>query len=795
LNPKEPLMAVRSSDGNEAYKVQAQLAAIVESSDDAIIGMTLDGVITSWNRSAERIFGYRAAKAVGKPITLIIPPERLDEDIAILEKIRRGERIDHFETVRLRKDGSRLDVSLTVSPIRDPDGTIVGISKTSRDITEHKRTAEQLRLATEAGEIGLWDIDVASGRLFWDPRCRTMFGVEPDAPISIDTLYGCVHPLDRDTVTAALAATLEPSVRAPYDVEFRVVDSGDVGTRWIAAKGKGVFDDSGRCLRCVGTAVDITARKRSEIRLRELNEVLEQRMADTLAERKLLADIVESTDAFIQVVDEEFRLMAINRAGADEIERLTGIRPATGMDVRETLGSQPEFQETMTALWNRALAGEAFTAIERLIDPDGEPFYHEMRFDTLRDFDGKKRGVYQFAHDVTKRMLDQARLEEVEDQLRQAQKMEAIGQLAGGIAHDFNNMLAVVMGSLELLDRRVGSSDPRARHYAEAAIDGARRAAVLTQRLLAFSRRQPLQPETLNVNRLVSGMSDLLRRSLGPEIRLETVLAGGLWQIHADPNQLESVILNLGVNARDAMPGGGRLTIETQNAFLDSRYSAKNVGVPAGQYVLIGVSDTGVGMPPDVAEKAFDPFFTTKDVGKGTGLGLSQVYGFVKQSGGHVKIYSEPGQGTTIKIYLPRVVAGSGDEDEVIVPPIMGDEREVILVVDDEQAVRQFSVDALSELGYRVLEADGASSALRALEANPDVALLFTDIAMPETNGRRLADQACALRPGLKVLYTTGYTQNAVVHNGIVDPGVELISKPFTLDDLATRVRSILDRA
>jgi PAS domain S-box-containing protein len=789
-------MAARSSDSREAHKLQAQLAAIVESSDDAIIGKTLDGIITSWNRSAERIFGYTAAEAVGRPITLIVPSDRQDEEIAILGKIRRGERIDHFETVRLHKNGSRLDVSLTVSPIRDADGTVVGISKTSRDITEQRRTAEQLRLATEAGEIGLWDIDVSSGALFWDMRCRTMFGVAADTPVTIDTFYACLHPIDRKAVTAALTAALEPGVRATYDVEFRVVGPDGDAMRWVAAKGRGVFDEAGRCLRCVGTAIDITARKRSEMRLQELNEMLEQGMANTLAERKLLADIVETTDAFIQVVDRDFRLMAINRAGADEVERIVGSRPETGTDIRHLLDSHPAFQALMTGLWSRALAGEEFTALESLVDGDGEPRYYEMKFNTLRDAAGDLRGAYQFAQDVTKRVHDEARLEEVEDQLRQAQKMEAIGQLAGGIAHDFNNMLAVVMGSLELLDRRVGPDDPRARHYAEAAIDGAKRAATLTQRLLAFSRRQPLQPQVLNVNRLVSGMSDLLHRSLGPEIRLETVLAGGLWPVHADPNQLESVILNLGVNARDAMPQGGRLTIETQNAFLDSRYSARNIGVPAGQYVLIGVSDTGVGMPPEVAEKAFDPFFTTKDIGKGTGLGLSQVYGFVKQSGGNVKIYSEPGQGTTIKIYLPRAPgAGVADEEgDVVLPPLTGDEREIILVVDDEPAVRQFSVDALSELGYRVLEADGAAAALRALEANPDVDLLFTDIAMPEANGRHLADRACALRPGLKVLYTTGYTQNAVVHNGVVDPGVELISKPFTLDELAAKVRSLLDR-
>jgi PAS domain S-box-containing protein len=396
--------------------------------------------------------------------------------------------------------------------------------------------------------------------------------------------------------------------------------------------------------------------------------------------------------------------------------------------------------------------------------------------------------------DLTEDKARERQLQQAQDALRQAQKMEAVGQLTGGIAHDFNNMLAVVMGSLDLLNRRLGPEDPRAKRYVENAMEGAKRAASLTQRLLAFSRQQPLRPESIDANKLVSGMSDLLRHSIGADIRLETVLSGGLWRVSADPNQLESVILNLGVNARDAMPGGGKLTIETQNAHLDARYVASEMGVPAGQYVLIAITDTGEGMPPEVIAKAFDPFFTTKAVGKGTGLGLSQVYGFVKQSGGHVKIYSEVGQGTSIKIYLPRSHEGENAEnagaDTVL---LTGEEREVILVVDDEPAVRQFSCDALSELGYRVMEADSAAAALVLIKANPDISLLFTDIVMPDTNGRKLADAAQLIRPDLKVLYTTGYTRNAVVHNGIVDKGVHLIGKPFTIDELAARVRDLLD--
>jgi CheY-like chemotaxis protein/two-component sensor histidine kinase len=371
--------------------------------------------------------------------------------------------------------------------------------------------------------------------------------------------------------------------------------------------------------------------------------------------------------------------------------------------------------------------------------------------------------------------------------------MEAVGQLTGGIAHDFNNMLAVVMGSLDLLKRRVGDN-PRAHRQIESAADAAGRAALLTRRLLAFSRQQALNPQPIDLNRLVGEMSELLRHSIGAGIRLHTTLADGLWHTRVDANQLENVLLNLAVNARDAMPEGGSLTIETGNVRLDRRHAAAH-GVHAGDYVLVAVIDDGDGMPADVLARAFDPFFTTKEVGKGTGLGLSQVYGFVRQSGGHVRLESEPGVGTTVQIYLPRLrdepAAGWAAGSDAASAP--GGSQELILVVEDEPSVRQFSVDALEELGYRVLQADSAPAALGLLERHPDVALLFTDIVMPEVNGRRLADAVRQRRPDLPILFTTGYTRDAVIHQGVLDPDVELLGKPFTIDELARKVRAMLD--
>jgi len=393
-------------------------------------------------------------------------------------------------------------------------------------------------------------------------------------------------------------------------------------------------------------------------------------------------------------------------------------------------------------------------------------------------------------------LAEAASREAAEAQVRQMQKMEAVGQLTGGIAHDFNNMMAVVIGSLNLMRRRRARGDQDIDRFIDAALDGASRAATLTARLLAFSRQQPLAPEPIDANRLVSGMSELLRRTLGEAVRIETVLAAGLWRTHADVSQVENAIVNLAVNARDAMPAGGKLTIETANVHFDDAYVARNVGVPPGQYVMIALSDTGTGMAPEVMARAFDPFFTTKGVGKGTGLGLSQVYGFVRQSGGEVKIYSEPGAGTTVKIYLPRFF---GSEESLPAatalhgPVQAGSPQEIILVVEDEERVRQFTVEALRELGYTVLHADGGAAALRLLDSHPEVRLLMTDIIMPDMNGRALADEAARRMPTLRVLYMTGFTRNAVVHNGMLDPGVNFIAKPFSIDQLAAKVREALD--
>jgi signal transduction histidine kinase len=388
---------------------------------------------------------------------------------------------------------------------------------------------------------------------------------------------------------------------------------------------------------------------------------------------------------------------------------------------------------------------------------------------------------------------EMAQREAAEAQLRHAHKMEALGQLTGGVAHDFNNMLAIIVGNLDILFRRLAPEESKLKAMVENALNGAQRAAALTQRLLAFSRLQPLDPKPTDVNKCVGEMSEILLRTLGEKIIVETVLAGGLWRALVDRPQLESAILNLSVNARDAMTEGGRLTLETSNASLDQAYADAHAEVTPGQYVLVAVTDTGAGMTQEIMAKAFDPFFTTKEAGEGTGLGLSQVHGFLKQSRGHIKLYSERGVGTTVKLYIPRDRSGRPVEEVVRdVDATLIQQRFTVLVVEDDPGVRQVAVNALRELGFKTLEADCTGVALERLAQHDDVTVLLTDVIMPGMDGRRLVDAALQSRPELRILYMTGYTRNAIVHNGVLDPGTRLITKPFTIGELDRELRLIL---
>ena len=507
--------------------------------------------------------------------------------------------------------------------------------------------------------------------------------------------------------------------------------------------------------------------------------------------QRLLDAIV---DYAIYELDAEGRIATWN-AGA---ERLKGYRPDEVVGRHYSMFFSPEDREA--GLPQRALAAAAadgrYGTQGWRVRKDGARFWAHVVLDVIRDQQGAVAGFAKVTFDGTEQRNAQIALQQAQEQLYQSQRMDALGQLTGGVAHDFNNLLTVILGNLELALEALPKAEAmeRIRRALGQCMRSGERAATLTRGLLAFARRLPLEPRRLDVNRLIADWKDFLARALGEAVELRIVGEEGLWPIEADPAHLESAILNLAVNARDAMPGGGKLTIEAANTILDGDYCRANPEAAPGRYVQIAVTDSGAGMPPEVIARVFEPFFTTKAPGAGTGLGLSPVHGFVKQSGGHIKIYSEPGIGTAVKLYMPQATAaaaGGPGEQETAVP---GRGGEAILLVEDDADVRAFLTEALQALNYDVQAAADGESAL-AIAARTDFALdlLLTDVVLPRMNGREIAEAVRALRPGLKVLYMTGYSKNVVVHHGRLDPGVELIQKPVARVTLAKRVRQVLD--
>nr|WP_256577747.1 MULTISPECIES: PAS domain-containing protein [unclassified Pseudomonas] len=539
---------------------------------------------------------------------------------------------------------------------------------------------------------------------------------------------------------------------------------------------------------------DVTPRKRAERALKELNETLEQRVREAKAEQRVLAAVVDGASAMIHVFDHDYRWLAINGSAAREFERLFGVRPERGESLQHALSSDPERVAQWQGLWSRALRAEVFSEVLDVPLGSGGRHY-ELEFNPLFDTQPQQIGAYMLMFDVTERVREQARLRLAEEALRQSQRMEAVGQLTGGIAHDFNNLLTAISGSLELLLTRLAQGRyQELERYVGSAHSASRRAASLTHRLLAFSRRQTLEPRAVDTNRLVVQMEELIRRSVGPSIDVEVITAAGLWTTFVDPPQLENALLNLCLNARDAMPGGGLITIETANRWVDERLASQRELAP-GQYISLSVSDAGCGMTPEVMARAFEPFFTTKALGEGTGLGLSMVYGFVRQSGGQVRIYSEVGLGTTMCLYLPRHYASAEEEAlnqaEGVPPPASAGQR--VLVVDDEPSVRMLVAEVLGDLGYCVIEAADGAMGLKVLRSDERIDLLISDVGLPGgMNGREMAEAARQVRPGLPVLFITGYAENSVIGHGHLDPGMRILTKPFTLEALAMRVEHVL---
>ena len=550
---------------------------------------------------------------------------------------------------------------------------------------------------------------------------------------------------------------------------------------WFTFSYSPVRDESGKVAGMFCAVEETTRRVLAERALRELNETLERRVSDGLAERKLLADLVEGTNAFVQVADREFRWLAVNKAAADEFERIYGRRPQVGRSMLDLLADHPAHRDAVRAVWQRALDGEEFTEVGEFGDASRDRRYYEMRFNTLRDERGMRIGAYQFVYDVTERLRDQERLRHAEQALRQTQRLESLGQLTGGVAHDFNNLLAVFAGGVQVLER--DPSPAQRRTILDAMRRAVARGAGLTRHLLAFSRRRPVNPESIDLATHLGAMREMLAGSLSGDIHVAMRFDAGLWPVEVDAGELELAIVNLCVNARDAMPSGGTIAIDARNV-VETRADGTRADV-----VKLTIADTGTGIDPAILPRVFDPFFTTKDVGKGSGLGLAQVYGFAQQSGGRVSIDSTPGRGTVVTLLLPRssrapVAEPASPEARDASPvPAHASRRGDVLLVEDDQEVAALAREMLASLGYGVIHVSNPTAALGALADGRAVDAVFSDIMMPGgTSGLELAREIRLRQPGLPVVLATGYAESAA---GVRDGEFRVLMKPYSLESLA----------
>ncbi len=744
-------------------------SAAVESSNDAIITVSLNETITGWNPAAERLFGFTASEAVGKSVDLIVPADRTGEMHDNLARVSKGESVEHQETVRLRKDGHLVEVSLSLSPIRAASGKIVGASKTVRDITESKRTqqalSQQLEERQRLFETSQDLILVTDSRgipVQVSASCQTILGYAPAEVIGRSTAE-FVHPDDLENSREEVRAARRGIRTRSFDARCLHKDGRLVTLSWLGSWSKPA--------------------KRHFFVGRDMTE---SRLAqETLRESEHLArGIIETAlDAFIQM-----DMNGIITDWNSQAERIFGWSHDEAIGAKLSQLIVPEtHRDAHEAGLERFLRTGQNTILGRRLElvatrRDGREIHVELSITALRRRDGF---VFNgFLRDLTDRIA-------AEDRIRQAEKMEAVGQLTGGIAHDFNNILTVITGTIEILAEAV-ENEPQLAAITRMIDEAASRGADLTQHLLAFARKQPLQPREIDINTLIIDTAKLLRPTLGEQIEIESVFEDEACVATVDPNQLTTAILNLALNARDAMPHGGKLILETGSAFLDENYASVHGDVRPGRYTLIAVSDTGTGIPAMLLDKVFHPFFTSKGPGKGTGLGLSMVYGFVKQSAGHIKIYSEEGHGTTIKIYLPPGTGALPGAGGSAATAIEGG-TETILVVEDDKLVRDYVLTQLHALGYVTLDAANAADALEIVKAGHQFDLLFTDVIMPGAmNGRQLADELQKTRPELKVLFTSGYTENAIIHHGRLDTGVLLLAKPYRKSDMAAMIRTAL---
>jgi PAS domain S-box-containing protein len=648
------------------------------------------------------------------------------------------------------------------------------------DEDEPGESEEWIGDALRAASVGTWRHDVASGVYSLDARSRVQFGVtEPE--IALDDVLALVHVDDRERLARSVESSLDPAGPGQHTIEFRVLQPrGEV--RWVSSESRTRFAGAGAQRRAVqrsGTIQDITERKVAEATLRR-SETQFRQLTENIQE--VFWMLYPGSPATVLYLSPAY-------------QRIWGRSTASGVAgglVTALASVHEEDRERMRAAFERLGRDGTFDEEYRIVRPDGEGRWIHDRAFPVRDAGGRLERVVGIAEDVTAHHEAEVHRRELEEQLRQSQKMEAIGRLAGGVAHDFNNMLNVILGHANLGLRRTDQPERLASSLREILV-AAQRSRDLTRQLLAFSRRQTIAPRVLDLNVALRDIENLLRRLIGEDVALHFTAGRGLWRVSMDPSQLDQTLTNLAVNARDAMPFGGRLTVETRNVVVDDAYCASHPDARAGEFVMIAVSDTGRGMDRATLDRAFEPFFTTKPEGEGTGLGLSTVYGVARQNGGSVNLYSEPGRGTTVRVYLPRYEGEQEARTEPAPAPLRRG-AETILLVEDEAALLALTEELLTELGYQVLAAEGPLEALAfAAKPEPPIDLLLTDVIMPTMNGKELAERVQTMRPGIHVLFTSGYTADAIAHRGMLDPGIDFLEKPFTLDALAAKIREALD--
>ncbi len=759
-----------AADALQHYDDRERLfQAAVRSSNDAIITKSLAGIITGWNQAAERLFGYSAREAIGQRIDMIVPEDKQNEEDDILDQIGQGQAIRNHETVRRAKDGRLLDISLSVSPVLSATGELIGAAKVARDITDQKLNEEKFRLAVDASPSGLVMIDASGQIMLVNARTEQLFGYPRDellgqsvdilVPSSMRAQHARIrHSYENDPQARLMGGGMEMFGQKRDGAQFPVeISLNPIPTR--------------RGTLVLAVIVDLTERRDAQRALLE-----SERMAKVIIDTAL--------DGFLQF-DSHYNVVDLNR----QAEAILGWsrQQAIGTPLFDILATGHPHRHPWKLFLSQlehespAVPGTRFEF--SMLTKEGRELILELSLTRHARDTGTLFNA--FVRDLTAQRAAEA-------QFRQIQKMEAIGQLTGGIAHDFNNILTVITGTIEILAQGV-ADQPQLRAITQLIDSAAMRGSELTKQLLAFSRNQPLQPRDVDINPLVMETAKLLRPTLGEQLQIDLTLAADTWSALVDPNQLTTAILNLALNARDATPHGGKLALRTGNLQIDGAIDMSPSDITAGDYVIVEVSDNGSGMDRDTLGRVFEPFFTTKEVGKGTGLGLSMVYGFAKQSNGHVTISSMPGLGTTVTLYLPRSKSNQLPEALQPADPTVQGGHEAILIVEDDALVRAYVTAQITSLGYRTFSATNAEEADAIIDSEEPLDLLFTDIVLPgPRNGRQIAEEAVRKRPGLKVLFASGYTQGAFSDTVSLNNDILLLNKPYRLKELSGMIRQAL---